>query len=216
MKSIVAISLASMLLLSFSACDLTEIGSTKLGGEESVMSKEGVELWSTSAVIAGVSDFSGSVTSYEDGISVYEGKAVVKNSYLKQLFSNIPEVKVVGDTLKTDNFQVKQTTNGMELLSGPTAGILVKYDSKVGDKYKTDTKGIERKVVSKSTDNDYPYAFFNIKVIEVEEPTVALKSGGVSKITYWANHRFGLVGIQFTFDDGTTAKFPVFCTEENQ
>jgi hypothetical protein len=54
-----------------------------------------------------------------------------------------------------------------------------------------------------------------IKVIEVEEIPSSLKSTGISKITYWANHRFGLVGVDFTFDDESTAAFPLYTSAEN-
>ncbi|HRZ21469.1 MAG TPA: hypothetical protein P5184_07355, partial [Bacteroidales bacterium] len=63
--------------------------------------------------------------------------------------------------------------------------------------------------------DDYPYGFMYIKVIQVEEIPSALKSAGISKITYWANHRFGLVGVDFTFDDQTTADFPIYTSAEN-
>ena len=72
--------------------------------------------------------------------------------------------------------------------------------------------GHKRKVVARSSEDDYSYGFFNIKVIKVEED---LNMMGVSKITYWANHKFGLVGIEFKLDDNTTAKFPVYNTFEN-
>jgi len=216
MKRTPIIALCILLISFLSSCSSFDLEKEKLGGEESPMAEKGVTVSSTSINVAGVSDFSGTITSSENGIATYEGKAVVTNSYLKQLFANIPEVTVVGDTIKTEDFQMKQTKDGLELLSGPTSGILVNYSSSVGDKYQTDDPGIEREVVSKSTTDDYPYGFYNIKVIEVEEPTSVLKSGGVSKITYYANHRFGLVGIQFSFDDGTTAKFPVYTSTENQ
>jgi hypothetical protein len=38
---------------------------------------------------------------------------------------------------------------------------------------------------------------------------------GVKKITYYANHRWGLVGIEFTFDDNSVAKFPLFSSASN-
>ena len=59
---------------------------------------------------------------------------------------------------------------------------------------------------------DYMWGFMLIKVIEVEEyPSME----GVKKIQYWANHRFGLVGIRFTFDDESIAHFPVYISTDN-
>jgi len=51
-----------------------------------------------------------------------------------------------------------------------------------------------------------------IKVIEVEEHPNKL---GVETIRYYANHRFGMVGMQFTFDDESVAAFPVYVSTEN-
>jgi hypothetical protein len=49
-------------------------------------------------------------------------------------------------------------------------------------------------------------------VIEVREN---LNKYGVKQIRYWANHRFGLVGIEFTFDDNSIARYPVYFSAEN-
>jgi hypothetical protein len=37
----------------------------------------------------------------------------------------------------------------------------------------------------------------------------------VKKIVYVANHKFGIVGIEVTFDDNSTANFTVGGNEEN-
>jgi hypothetical protein len=55
-----------------------------------------------------------------------------------------------------------------------------------------------------------------IKTIQVEDNPIYLKStAGVSKVTYVANHKFGLVGVKLAFDDGTTTTFPVYSSTEN-
>jgi len=41
-------------------------------------------------------------------------------------------------------------------------GVLVKYDSKVGDSYSMEGSDKKREVVSKSTTDDYPYGLFDI------------------------------------------------------
>jgi len=74
---------------------------------------------------------------------------------------------------------------------------LVKYDASVGDTYSfTDDEGntFTRKVVSKSTDDDYQLGFMLIKVLKIEETQE--NDPLVDKITYYANHKFGLVGIE--------------------
>lgn len=201
-----------------SGCDKIGITSVKLGGDPSAMGKEGVTVSSTLSVVGGVSGFSGIVTDVEGDISTYSGQATVTNPALRNAFANIPEVTIDGDIVKTKNIKFRQSTNGIELMSGPTSGVIVKYNSKVGDKYPVGNTGDYRTVVSKSTTDDYPYGFFNIKVIEVEEIPNSFKSvgtTGVTKITYWANHRFGLVGVKFFYDDGTSSDFPIYTSAEN-
>jgi hypothetical protein len=55
-----------------------------------------------------------------------------------------------------------------------------------------------------------------IKTIRVEmEPLDLKKTGGITKYTYIANHKFGLVGVKVSFDDGTSADFPVYSSTGN-
>ena len=112
--------------------------------------------------------------------------------------------------VSVSDIEFKITDKGIESVSGLAEGTIVDYDAKVGDEYKT-SEGI-RTVVSRSTEDDYMYGFFLIKVIEVEEYP---NKSGVKKIRYWANHRFGLVGMEFTFDDNSIARFPVYSSAEN-
>jgi len=42
-----------------------------------------------------------------------------------------------------------------------------------------------------------------------------MKSGGIQKITYIANHKFGMVGVKVDFDDETSVTFPVYSSAEN-
>lgn len=198
------------------SCDLIDAATGKLGGTPSPMGAVGVTVTTSSTPISGVSNFTATVTTSNDGVSTYSGSATVTNTALITLFTNIPGVSVNGSNVSTSNMQFKQTTKGLELLSGPTAGVIVNYDSSVGAKYPVGKTGAYREVVSKSTADDYPYGFYNIKVMKIEEVVAGVKStAGISKITYWANHKFGLVGVQFNFSDGTYAKFPVYTSSQN-
>ena len=192
-----------------------EGGNAVLGGDPSPMAEVGTTVGSTSATVAGVSNFSGTVSSVENGVSVYSGSCTISNTVLKNMLSNIPEITVTGNAVSTTSIKFKQTTDGIEFMSGPTAGIWVKYSSSVGDKYPIGSTGDYRTVVNKSTTDDFPYGYYNIKVIEVEETPGSLLGTGISKITYYANHRFGLVAVKFTFEDQTTALFPVYSSAEN-
>ncbi|PKP06750.1 MAG: hypothetical protein CVU10_04110 [Bacteroidetes bacterium HGW-Bacteroidetes-5] len=216
MKKLLTFLTILLLVASVHSCDLIDAATGKLGGTPSAMGAVGVTVTTSSSPISGVSNFTATVTTSNDGVSTYSGSATVTNSALSTLFTNIPGVSVNGSTVSTTNMQFKQTTKGLELLSGPTAGIIVNYDSNVGDKYPVGKTGAYREVMTKSTGDDYSYGFYLIKVLKVEEIVGGVKSAaGISKITYWANHKYGLVGVQFNFGDGTFAKFPVYTTAQN-
>lgn len=209
MKTLLNVCLAIAIIL-FVSCEKDD--STSLGGTHSPMGEVGNQVTSTSSTIAGVSSFSAEVVSLENGISSYSGSAIVTNPTIKSILSNAPECTVDGDLVSATGIKFKSTRDGIESVSGLDPGIIVKYDAVVGDKYPIGSTGKSREVVSRSTDDDYYYGFYLIKVIKVEENSNKM---GVSKITYWANHKFGLVGIEFKLDDGTTAKYPVYNSNEN-
>jgi len=190
---------------------------TGLGGDPSPMGQVGTTVSSSSIEIAGLKNFSGSVISLKNGVSTYTGKATVTNSLIKNMLANVPQVVTTGDTVSTTSVQIKSTTAGIESVAGLRPGIVVNYSSVVGDKYAITSSSDKRTVVSKSTTDDYFYGFLMIKVMKIEETVSgALKSTtGLDKITYWANHRFGLVGIEFSYSDGSSANFPLYTSTEN-
>lgn len=186
-------------------------GDSTLGGDLSVMGQVGTKYSSTSATVNGVSDLSAVVVSVDGKTSTLTGSAIVTNSQVKTILANSPLVTISGDQVTASNVKIKSTTEGIESVAGLDPGIIVKYDAEVGDTYETES-GKTRTVKSVSTDNDYPYGFYNIKVVKVEEET---NTNGIKKITYWANHKFGLVGIEFVLADNTTSKFPIYCSTNN-
>jgi hypothetical protein len=175
----------------------------------------GTTVSSSSVAISGVSALNASVVSLSNGISSYSGSGIVTNPTIKNILSNIPGITISGDSVKATGFQFKQTLEGIESYVGMGPGIIVKYASNAGDTYTVGSTGRIRTVVSKSTTDDYPYGFYLIKVMKIEEPTTGLKSLGVSKITYWANHKFGLVTVQYDFTDGSSLNLPVYCSTTN-
>ncbi|MFA5973011.1 MAG: hypothetical protein WC780_11720 [Lentimicrobiaceae bacterium] len=187
-----------------------------LNGDPSPMGEVGVTVESSSAEIAGISNCTAAVVSIKDGVSSYSGSATVKNELLKNMVANIPGITVNGDQVTATNIQFKLTSDGFECKTGPGAGIMVKYDSNVGDTYPIGTTGKVRTVVAKTGVDDYPYGFMLIKVVQVEEiPSYLKSSAGVSKITYVANHKYGLVGVKVAFDDGTNSTFPIYTSTQN-
>lgn len=197
------------IILVFTACkkDKTDI----LGGGQSPMGEVGETISSSSGTISGVSSINASVVSLNNGISSFSGTAVITNSAIKNILSNHPQTVINGDNVTITDIEFRITSEGIESINGLEPGVIVKYDSNVGDSY-TINGGGKRTVISKSTDDDYFWGGMLIKAMQIEENT---NKFGVKKTVYWANHRFGLVGIEFTFDDNSTAKFPVFSSTTN-
>jgi len=192
--------LSAFVILIFSialiSCDL--LNQDEVKGDQSPIGEVGAKAYVSS--IPGVGSITATVTSLEDGISTYSGQATVTNTALLNLISNIPELTVVGNTVSATGLKYKITTEGIQSENPSYPGVLVKYDSKVGDTYKG-ASGYEREVISKSTEDDYPFGFFYIKVLEIEESPCSVP--GVKKLVYYANHKFGIVGAKVVYDDNT-------------
>jgi len=114
---------------------------------------------------------------------------------------------VIGTDVK-----LRVTSEGIQDYLNPDKkrSTLVRYDAKVGDVYRTslsDGSTITRNVTAVSTQDDFPYGFFQIKTITVEQPS---RIPGVSKFVYRANHRFGLVWVQAQLEDGSTLSYYLF------
>ncbi len=120
--------------------------------------------------------------------------------------------------LKITSDGIQEFVNGKGDESKPFT--IVKYGSKVGDKYvfnNAEGEKITRTVTYHSTTDDYAIGFWMIKVMKVEETREA---GGVSrveggdlfidKITYVTNHKYGLVGVIILTKTGRTIHLGVF------
>jgi hypothetical protein len=187
----------------FNSCKKEDLN--VLGGTQANNGIAGVTVTGSSST-TGVSSITGSVTSLQDGISTFSGTAVVSNTTIKNVLSNVPGMVVSGSNVSTTAVKFKLTSEGIESIAPLDPGVIVNFGSNVGDVY-TGSTGAKRTVVSKSTTDDYPWGMLNIKVMKIEETPNKL---GVKKITYYANHKFGLVAIEFVFDDNSTAKFPLY------
>lgn len=218
MKKLLVVLLGISVGLFCISCEkiLDKEDANELNGDQSPMGEVGATVSSSSAEIAGVSDISAVVTSLKDGISSYSASAKVTNTLIKNMVSNFPGVTINGDQVSITDLKIQQTKEGIKCHTGPGAGVLVKYDSKVGDTYPIGSTGKERKVVSKTGVDDYPYGFYLIKTIQVEtDPNILKNTGGINKITYIANHKFGMVGVKIDFDDEDDVTFPVYSSGEN-
>lgn len=192
-------------------------GIKDISGNVTAMGQVGVTVSSSQQPIQGVSNFNASVVALQDGVSTYAASATVSNNLLLNFLSNYPDVFTInGNIVTTNSIRLKQTSEGVKCETPAFPGVVVKYSSKVGDKYPVGNTGINRQVVSKSTEDDYPYGFMLIKTIQVEQPIPAAhKVSGVTKLVYVANHRFGIVAVDVYFDDGSKVTFPLYWSAEN-
>ncbi|MDP3398909.1 MAG: hypothetical protein Q8S23_07155 [Bacteroidales bacterium] len=213
MKNLLKLVVISSLFL-LTSCDLIEeaITGSKLGGEQSSIGQVGVTVTSSSAQINGVSNIQASVTSLSGGVSNYTGSATVANSSIINTLSNLPGVSVSGNTVTVTGIKFKSTTEGIESIYGFDPGIIIKYSSSVGDTYDILGSSTKREVTAKSTSDDFSWGGMMIKVIKVEEN---INRGGVKKITYFGNHKWGIVAIRFDFDDGSYSQFPIYNSANN-
>jgi len=197
-------------IIALFVCNCEKDDNDGLGGDQSPMGEFGEQLDAFN--IPGVTNAAAIVTSLEDGISTLSATATITNQDILDILSAVPEFEVTDNTVSVSDVQFKITTDGIESKIPAYPGIIVKYDSKVGDVY-SGGSGISREVIYKSTDDDYSYGFMLIKVIKVEESPTPFP--GVSKIVYIANHRFGMVGIEYTLDDNSTYNFILSGSVEN-
>ncbi|MDO9557545.1 MAG: hypothetical protein Q7J82_08200 [Coriobacteriia bacterium] len=213
MKNLLKLVVISSLFL-LTSCDLIEeaITGSKLGGTQSPMGQVGVTVTSSSTAINGVSNIQASVTNLSGGVSSFSGTASVSNTSFKNTLSNVPGFSFSGNTVTFTGFKFKNTSEGIESVTGFAPGIIFKYSSSVGDQYEILGSSGKRIVTEKSSSDDFYWGGMLIKVMKVEEN---VNREGIKKITYYGNHKWGLVSIKFEFDDGTTAQIPIYSSANN-
>ena len=117
----------------------------------------------------------------------------------------------------TGDLKMKFTKAGIadQLNAADRSFTLAKFDGKVGDTYTCEkaTGGtFTRTVTAKSDVDDFPYGFYNIKTMTIEEPG---RNAAIKKIQYRVNHRFGLVYVTVVLQDGSEISSYVYSTAEN-
>ncbi len=201
-----------MLFVALAFCFSCERDQLSISGDQSPMGEVGTTVGTSDSEEFGLQNVQGEVVSLRDGVSSITLTARVTNPIIRTVLSNIPGTIVTGDIVTITGIEFKSTLKGISCISPFAEGIIVEYSAKVGDKYQMKGTNKKREVVSRSSTDDYSYIFWNIKVIEVVEPTGKF---GIKETRYWANHKFGLVGIQFTLDDGTVIDLPVMTSSDN-
>ncbi len=168
---------------------------------------------------------------YDVGDSVY----IVSNNNgvvtlrVKADLTQIPALDVINDAVpisyKDQNgkinvdVQFKSTSEGIHDYNWFTKPgkyhTIAKFDAKVGDSYpikNSDGVDIVRTVTERTDQDDFPYGFYDIKTIKVEEDP---KIPGIKNIVYRVNHKFGLVWFEIEMEDGSKASSYFFTDYTN-
>ena len=196
MKKLILILLTVPALFFATSCG--ENSKMKLEGDQSPYGEVGTRF---SGTFEGGSNFNLTVTSLDNGVSTLEGTFTMTDPRYKKILQSLPKYcEVDGDKVTIHDIKFKATTDGIENCTGLHKDVILKYDAKVGDTFDNGGKVTH---VSKEKDNDFDWNGRNIRAVQVEKKKSG-KIDGVKKITYWGNHRFGLVAVETEFDDGTS------------
>lgn len=163
----------------------------------------------------GITDREVEVVQREDGVSTIRASARITNETYLTMAEGVPYLEVNGDVVSVTQ-RARITDKGIqEVYEDGTLHTVVDYDAKKGDTYTANQYGqkIVRKVNKVSQEDDFMWGFMMIKTIQIEETGSGIP--GVSKIVYYANHRFGIVGFDVHFEDGSVNYAYVYSDEVN-
>jgi len=191
-----------------------------IGGEQSLMGEIGNTFGFST--LSGLEDVSAIVTKLDDGISTISVSATITDPKMKELLELIPSFDFgsynpsTGEC--TGELKMKFTDKGIVdyLNTKDRPFTIVKFSDKVGDKYTYDRVGggkVTREVTERSDQDDFPYGFFDIKTMTVEEPG---RNPAIKKIVYKLNHRFGLVHVSVVMQDGSEVGSYLYSAAENE
>jgi len=204
----------SLALFSCKKDDLT------LTGDPSPVGAVGNEL-TFSNTIPGLGTSSMTVVALEDGISTLQTSAVVTNADMLTMANHLAalypgNVTVVGNTVSA-NMKARFTTDGIAAIAPDGEELVVcKYNASVGDEWTMNADGntVKHKVTQKSTDDDYEWGFFYIKVVTMEATNYGVP--GLDKVEYVSNHKFGPVGLHGYLSDGSSWSATIFSLFDNE
>ncbi|MCG3166146.1 MAG: hypothetical protein POELPBGB_01922 [Bacteroidia bacterium] len=209
MKKILSITLIAALLTSFSACkkDSPE-GPNDLGGETDIELTQVGNVSSAYMKFGTMNLPSGemTVTSNDNGIVTYHMFVDLTGSPDSAMLAGvIPDEYKDADGNVSTEFTFKITSEGVQdIFKRDRPWTIVKYDDGVGTTYPfTTDNGTElvRTITEKTGQDDWPMGFMYIKTTKVEQllpPT----DKTAEKITFRANHKFGLVYIELQLKNG--------------
>jgi hypothetical protein len=200
-------------LFGFSGCnifgsDSDSSGTKPLGGEISSIGAVGNTF--NVPAFSGTNDRVFEVVERQGDVSTIKGTMTITDPGLLSLAEQIPFLEVNGNQV-TGSRKYRITSKGIQsVFDDGKALTLVDYSAKKGDKYRLKRSGSDlvREVTHVSKDDDFFWGFMYIKTIQVEE--TGMFTPGLSKIKYYANHRFGPVALDIHFEDGSTVLLSVY------
>lgn len=160
-----------------------------------------------------------------DGIEITDKKNGIITIHIDTDISNVEGLEEVVDliapiypSLLDEDGQIntdltyKVTSEGIQDFNNidGKAHTLVKYDCEVGDTYPlklSNGQTITRKVVAKSSADDFAWGFLYIKTITIEQNA---SDPGIQKYIFRANHKFGLVYVEALMEDGSSVNLYVY------
>jgi len=212
--------IALITLVYFTGCDKKDDpGSVE--GEQATMGVVGNDF--TMSTMDGISEAKGTVTELKDGISTVSVSGTLTDESFKQLAELIPNFAFGTYDKGTGQFsgelKMKFTKDGVVdyLNSEEKPFVIARFDASVGDSYSVEkvngSGNYTRTVTARSDEDDFPYGFYYIKTITVEEPG---RTTAINKIKYRLNHRFGLVHVTLVMQDKSEISSYVYSFAENE
>lgn len=201
-----------------SSCDLLnpqKEDPNTLGGETNLELTKPGKVSYTYLDIGGSSLPSGSMTvvSNTDGIVVYKLSFNMKGYKDSAAIATLLPASYKDEKGNVSmDFKFKVTSEGIQdYFRREKPWTIVKYDDGVGTVYPFTTKNgskQERKITEKTGQDDWPMGFLLIKTTKVEQE-LPESDPSVKKITYRANHKFGLVYVEMLLKNGQTVKLRI-------
>lgn len=192
-------------LIMLNSCSDDEMGD--IGGSQSPYGEVGNEIeWRVGQF--GISESEMYVSKLENGVSTFTCSGVAANSTYVDILKMVPTdrfpgtLSISGNTVQA-TVNAKVTDEGAQVIFNDGSKLtLVDYGGNVGDKYTATVGGtkLENEVIEKSTEDDYYWGGMFIKVTTVRYKS---NSPGISYVDAMYNHKFALVGVAITFEDGT-------------
>lgn len=219
MKKFAGLLLTLVITFLIYSCDSTdpEDDPNSLGGDPNVTFSQPGNVISTGQVTIGGNSYDVgaecNIVSNDNGVATLQVTADLQQAPELAAFNDfIPASMKDADGKINTTLRFKVTSEGIQDNMNVDGKLhtLVKYNAKVGDKYQLSTsngKTITRTVTERTDKDDFPYGFFYIKTIKVEQDS---RVPGISKFVYRLNHRFGLVFAQIVMEDGSSASFYLY------